>query len=312
MIDMKRLVALLALLLSLGLSLAQQEAARIVVITHGTAADPFWSVVKNGVDQAAADMGAQVEYRAPQTFDMIEMAQLIDAAVASQPDGMVVTITDPDALETSLRRAVENGIPLISINTGSDFSAEFGALAHVGQEEYLAGVGAGERMAQEGVEAAVCVNHEVGNVALDQRCEGFAEGLGGSVEVLSVQGEPTEIQNAILAFLNNNPDLGGMLTLGPVGADPALAALQQGGRLEEVNFGTFDLSPAILEALDEGLMDFAIDQQQYLQGYLPIVMLSLYDRYGLLPANDVVLTGPGFVTPENAAQVIELSEQGIR
>ena len=120
---MKRLVALLALLLSLGLSLAQQEAARIVVITHGTAADPFWSVVKNGVDQAAADMGAQVEYRAPQTFDMIEMAQLIDAAVASQPDGMVVTITDPDALETSLRRAVENGIPLISSNTGADGSA---------------------------------------------------------------------------------------------------------------------------------------------------------------------------------------------
>jgi simple sugar transport system substrate-binding protein len=313
---MKRFLLLFATLAVLGLAFGQEsqerEDIRIVVVTHGTAADPFWSVVKNGVDQAAEDMGVKVEYRAPQTFNMIEMGQLIDAAVASQPDGLVVTIADPAALEASIRSASEAGIPVISINTGSDVSKDFGALAHVGQEEFLAGKGAGERMSEAGVESAVCINQEVGNVALDQRCEGFAEGLGGEVDVLGVQGDFTEIKNAVQVYLGNNPKVGGVLTLGPVGADPTLAALEESGMLEQVEFGTFDLSPDILSTLEDERMSFAIDQQQFLQGYLPIVLLTLYNQYGVAPANDVILTGPGFVTPENASQVIELSKQGIR
>jgi simple sugar transport system substrate-binding protein len=313
---MKRFLLLFATLAVLGLAFGQEsqerEDVRIVVVTHGTAADPFWSVVKNGVDQAAEDMGVKVEYRAPQTFNMIEMGQLIDAAVASQPDGLVVTIADPAALEASIRSASEAGIPVISINTGSDVSKDFGALAHVGQEEFLAGKGAGERMSEAGVESAVCINQEVGNVALDQRCEGFAEGLGGEVDVLGVQGDFTEIKNAVQVYLGNNPKVGGVLTLGPVGADPTLAALEESGMLEQVEFGTFDLSPDILSTLEDERMSFAIDQQQFLQGYLPIVLLTLYNQYGVAPANDVILTGPGFVTPENASQVIELSKQGIR
>src|SRR5690606_34492543 len=133
---------------------------RIIVVTHGTAADPFWSVVARGVDEAARDMGVRVEYRAPEIFDMIQMAQLIDAAVAARPHGLVVSIPDPDALEASIRRAVEAGIPVISINSGSNVSKGFGVLTHVGQEEYLAGFGAGERMRAAGVRSAVCVNHE--------------------------------------------------------------------------------------------------------------------------------------------------------
>lgn len=313
---MKRMFVLVAALAMLGFAFGQQSQdrgdIRIVVVTHGTAADPFWSVVKNGVDQAAQDMGVKVEYRAPQTFNMVEMGQLIDAAVASQPDGLVVSIADPAALEPSIRSAGDAGIPVISINTGSDVSKDFGTLAHVGQEEFIAGRGAGERMREAGIESAVCINQEVGNVALDQRCEGFAEGIGGDVDVLGVQGDFTEIKNAVQAYLNNNPDVGGVLTLGPVGADPTLAALEESGMLEQVEFGTFDLSPDILSTLEDERMSFAIDQQQFLQGYLPIVLLTLYNQYGVTPANDVVLTGPGFVTPENASQVIELSKQGIR
>lgn len=122
----------------------------------------------------------------------------------------------------------------------------------------------------------------------------------------------TEARNAIANYLQRNPGIEGVLTLGPVGAEPALQALQQVGRLGRIRFATFDLSAAVLEALERRQMDFAIDQQQYLQGYLPIVILTLYKRYGLLPANDVILTGPGFVTPENARQVIDLTKRGIR
>jgi simple sugar transport system substrate-binding protein len=123
--------------------------------------------------------------------------------------------------------------------------------------------------------------------------------------------DPTEIRNAVSASLNNNPDLGGVLTLGPVAADPAMQALEQSGKLGEIQFGTFDLSPDVLRAIADGKMSFAIDQQQFMQGYLPIVILNLHKRYGLMPAG-TVMTGPGFVTQDNAAQVIDLSAKGIR
>jgi simple sugar transport system substrate-binding protein len=129
--------------------------------------------------------------------------------------------------------------------------------------------------------------------------------------VVAVSMDPTEIQNAISAQLSNNPDIEGVLTLGPSAAEPALQALEQAGVLDQVTFGTFDLSPGVLQAIADGKMAFAIDQQQFLQGYLPIVLLKKYAQYGVMPAG-TVMTGPGFVTQENAAQVIELSQKGIR
>src|SRR6266571_7763342 len=79
---------------------------KFYVITHGQASDPFWSVVKKGVDQAGKDMGVQVIYEAPPTFDMVAMSHLIDSAVAAHPDGLVVSIPDPNALGPSIKAAV--------------------------------------------------------------------------------------------------------------------------------------------------------------------------------------------------------------
>lgn len=314
---MKRfLMFLLTALIIGGTGLAQvpdRSDLRIVVVTHGAAADPFWSVAKNGVDQAAADMGVTVEYHAPDTFDMPRMAQLIDAAIASKPDGLVVSIPDFDALADVIRAAVAAGIPVMSMNSGSDVFQQLGVLAHVGQTEYEAGFGAGERMAVEGVKTGICVNHEVGNVALDLRCEGFEDGLGegASVTVLSVGTDPTEVQNAVMAaFMQGSVQ--GVLAVGPVGGEPTIAALRELGELGKVQLGFFDLSPTILETIAAGDAAFAIDQQQYLQGYLPVTFLTLYAQYGLLPGDHIVRTGPGFVTPDNAAQVVSLSAQGIR
>lgn len=294
---------------------AARSDIRIVVVSHGQASDPFWSVVKNGVDQAAADMGVTVEYQAPQTFDMVAMSQLIDAAIASGPDGLVVSIPDADALGDSIREAIAAGIPVISMNSGSDVAQELGILNHVGQTEYEAGFGGGERMAAAGVTNALCVNQEVGNVALDLRCQGFTDAMaeaGGTVEVIAVDlADPIDSQQRIsAAVVANNPD--GILTLGPTGAAPALAALEEEGLLGTIQLATFDLSPEVLEAIRDGNMLFAIDQQQYLQGYLPIVMLTLLNTNLNTVANDVIMTGPGFVTQDTAAQVIELSAAGTR
>jgi simple sugar transport system substrate-binding protein len=293
-----------------------QRDYRFVVVTHGQASDPFWSVAANGVDAAAEDMGVEVEYQAPDTFDMIQMSELIDAAVASEPDGLVVSIPDADALGDSIQAAVDAGIPVISMNSGSDVFADLGVLAHVGQTEFEAGLIAGQRFADEGVQNAVCINQEVGNVALDLRCDGFFEGLGQEGEVIPVDlNDPEGATETVSGALQADDSIDGVLTLGPTGAEPTLEALDQAGSLGDIAFATFDLSPRVLEEIDAGNMLFAIDQAQYLQGYLPIVFLTKYLETGALPLGSVervVLTGPQIVTQEEAADVIQYSEEGVR
>jgi simple sugar transport system substrate-binding protein len=319
---MKRFLKILlvtAVLFVLSVAVASAQDARpyrIVVVTHGQASDPFWSVVKNGFDQAAADMRVEVEYQAPATFDMVAMSQLIDAAVASQPDGLVVSIPDADALGDSIAAAVDAGIPVISINSGSDVAQAMGILAHIGQTEYEAGFGGGQRMAEAGATNALCVNQEVGNVGLDLRCQGFTDAMaeaGGTVEVLAVDlNDPTGAQNRISAAMTADDTINAIFTLGPTGAAPALAALEDGGMLGETLLATFDLSPEVLEAVRDGNMLFAIDQQQYTQGYLAVVYMTLYLENLNTPGQFIVPTGPGFVTADTAAQVIELSAAGTR
>lgn len=288
----------------------------IVVVSHGQASDPFWSVVQNGVAQAGTDMGVNVQYQAPGTFDMVAMAQLIDAAVATSPQGLVVSIPDADALSDSIKAAIDAGIPVISMNSGSDVAAELGVLTHVGQTEYEAGKGGGEKMGAAGVTNAICVNQEVGNAALDLRCQGFADGLaetGGKSTVVGVElSDPTGAQQRISAALTSDSSVDGILTLGPTGAAPALAALEESGQLGTMKIATFDLSPDVLDAIEAGNMLFAIDQQQYLQGYLPVVLLTLYNTNLNTIANPVLMTGPGFVTQDTAARVKALSEAGTR
>ncbi|WP_299818822.1 sugar ABC transporter substrate-binding protein [uncultured Jannaschia sp.] len=284
----------------------------IQVIVHGQANDPFWSVVKNGVDQAAADTGANVEYRSPETFDMVAMSQLIDAAVNQEPDGLVVSIPDADALGPSIERAVQAGIPVISMNSGSDVSAELGALLHVGQDEYDAGEAAGQELAAMGGSNAICVNQEVGNVALDQRCEGFAAGFGGTVEVVPTSNDPAEVEARIRAALESNPDIDTVMGLGAsLVGEPAVAAVEAVGRTGDIHVATFDLSAGFLQSVVDGDAAFGIDQQQFLQGYLPVVFLALNAEYGLVPGGNVP-SGPNLVTQDKAEQVIELSSQGIR
>lgn len=308
---MTKIAQTAVLLAAMGVA-APALAQDIIVVAHGQANDPFWSVVKNGADKAAEDTGANVDFRSPETFDMVQMSQLIDAAVNQEPDGLVVSIPDADALGPSIERAVAAGIPVISMNSGSDVAKELGALLHVGQDEFTAGKVAGEKLAEMGGTTGICVNQEVGNVSLDLRCDGFIEGFGGSVEVIPTQNDPAEVQAKVQAALESNPDIDTVMGLGAsLVGEPAIAAVEAVGRTGEVNVATFDLSASFLEAVAEGNAAFAIDQQQFLQGYLPVAFLALNAQYGLVPGGDVP-SGPNLVTQDKAAQVVELSAQGIR
>ena len=285
-------------------------ATDIIVVSHGQANDAFWSVVKNGVSLAAEHTGANVDYRAPETFDMVAMSQLIDAAVNQEPDGLVVSIPDGDALGPSIQRAVEAGIPVISMNSGSDVAPGLGVTLHVGQSEYDAGEAAGKKLAEMGGKKAVCVNHEVGNVALDLRCEGFTKGFGGEVSVLPTSNDPAEIEAKVAAALSSDEDVDTVMALGASTAgEPTVAAAKASGR--DLNVASFDLSANFLQSIVDGDAAFAIDQQQFLQGYLPVVFLANNAAYGLMPGGNVP-SGPNLVTKDKAAQVIDLSAKGIR
>ena len=300
-------------------ALVKRADIKIEIVTHGQAIDGFWGVVRNGVKAGASDMGVTANYSAPDAeSDHVKMAQLIDAAVAKNPSGLVVSIPNPDALGPAIEKAVSAGIPVVSMNSGSDVFRELGVLAHVGQTEYEAGLGAGERFKAAGVTKAICFNQEVANEALTQRCNGFFTGLTGNTEGQVVTGnisDPAGMQAAIEAALTADPSITGVLTLGPSVADPALAALEKLGKIGTVHLATFDLSASALTAIKDGKMDFAIDQQQFLQGYLPIVILTNYAETRNLPTGNgsgLIMTGPGFVTKDNAEAVIQLAAAGLR
>ena len=300
-------------------ALVPKSAIKIEVVTHGQAIDGFWGVVRNGVKAGAADMGVSVNYSAPDAeSDMVKMSQLIDAAVAKKPTGLVVSIPNAEALSPSIKKAIEAGIPVVSMNSGSDVFRDLGIKAHVGQTEFQAGLGAGERFKAAGVKNAVCFNQEVGNQALTLRCNGFFTGLGladpSQGKVLTGQiSDPAAMQATIEAAVKADATIDGVLTLGPSVAVPALKALA--ATSSKAHLATFDLSADVLTAIKDGKMDFAIDQQQFLQGYLPIVILTNYAQTRNLPTGDgtgLIMTGPGFVTQADAADVIALAAKGLR
>jgi simple sugar transport system substrate-binding protein len=284
---------------------ALADGERYVLVSHAPDSDSWWNTIRNGIALAGDQMGVEVEYRNPPTGDLADMARIIEQAAASGPDGSITTLADFDVLSGPIRNAVDSGVDVIIINSGTPAQArEVGALMYVGQPEYDAGYAAGQRAAGDGVESFLCVNHYISSPSSSERCQGFADALGvelGSQMIDSGQ-DPAEIQNRVLAYLNANPDTDAILTLGPTSADPTIMALEQNGMAGEIYFGTFDLGENIVQAIRDGVIQWGIDQQPFLQAYLPVIVMTNYHRYGVLPGNNIN-SGPGFVTADGLEMV---------
>ncbi len=284
-----------------------------LAVHSNPAEDSFWGVVERGAKDAADTYG--ITLKSGGSGDPAEQAQLVETYVSDKVDGIIVSLANPDALKDSVKRAVDAGIPVITINSGVDVFKELGAITHVGQTEFVAGQGAGEQFNKAGLTSVLCVIHEEGNIGLEQRCDGLEDTFSGTVERFNVAttgtrdiaGTSASIQDKLIA----SSDVDGILTLNPDVAGAALDAINAVGR--DVALATFDLSPAVLDAIEAGDIMFAIDQQQYLQGYLPVVFLYLYNvNLNTVGGGQPVLTGPGIVDQSNAAQIKELSAQGTR
>ena len=305
-------LAILAAGLSVATALpAAAEGERFVLVSHAPDSDSWWNTIKNAIALAGEQMDVTVEYRNPPTGDLADMARIIEQAAASNADGIIATIADFDVLKGPLEDAIARGIPVITINSGTiEQSKEIGALLHVGQPEYDAGLGAGEKAKAAGVTSFLCVNHYITNPASVERCQGFADGLGVELgnQMIDSGQDPSEVQSKVAAYLQTNPETNGILTLGPTSAEPTIAALNASGMAGSIFFGTFDLSPAIAEAIKADTISFAIDQQPFLQGYLPVVILTNLVRYGVVPGNSIN-SGPGFITKDNISLVEEFAGQ---
>jgi len=283
---------------------------RVDVITHANEGDSFWDVVKAGAEQAAEDTGVDMHYS--NNGDPGQQSTLIDNAVAAGTDGLVISMANPPALEDSIKAAVAAGIPVITINSGIDSWQDFGAITHVGQSETLAGKAAGEQLTAAGLTNVICVIQEAGNVALEDRCAGAKSTFSGSME--NLQADNTDLQGSqstILAKLQQDDSIDGILTLGGDMEGAAVGAVADAGR--DVTVGTFDLNATVAQDVLDGKVLFAIDQQPYVQGYLGVVGIYLK----LLNGNDIgggqpVYSGPAIITKDNAQEVLDFANGGTR
>jgi simple sugar transport system substrate-binding protein len=294
-----------------AVNLTQGGDLTIAMVTHSDEGS-FWSVVKKGAQQAAKDEGVKLIW-SPSNNDPQKEAQLIDAAVSQKVDGLAVSVPNADAIKGSLAKAKDAGIPIVTLNSGADQFKELGAITHVGQDEAIAGQAAGDRFKSEGVKKVLCIIHEQNNIGLQQRCDGVKQGFGSDVTNLQVKGtaDIATSQTEIRSKLQADKSFDAVIALNPDIAVAAAGAIK--GASSEAKLATFDLNPDVIKDIKAGTIEFAVDQQQYLQGYLPIVFLKLFkSNANTVGGGQPVLTGPGFVDKSNAATVEKLAGEGTR
>ncbi|MFD7626516.1 sugar ABC transporter substrate-binding protein [Streptomyces sp. NPDC059851] len=280
------------------------------MITHAGDGDTFWDIVQKGAKEAAAKDNINFVYSHDDQAQ--QQAQFVQNAVDQKVDGIIVSLAKPEALKDVIGKAVKAGIPVVTVNSGSAQSAQYGALTHIGQDEQVAGEAVGTELTERGRTKAVCVLHEQGNVGHEQRCAGAKKTFGGTMENLYVEGtNMPSVQAAIQAKLQADPSVDAILTLGAPFAPTAVKAKEAAGSKAEVD--TFDLNESVARDLKSGALGFAVDQQPYLQGYEAVDLLWLY-RYNadVLGGGRPVLTGPQIVTGAEAAELEQYIKRGSR
>jgi simple sugar transport system substrate-binding protein len=279
------------------------------MVTHETPGDTFWDRIRAGAEQAAKDTGSTLKYSADP--DAAKQAVLIQNAIDSKVDGIATTLVTPDALIPTVKKAVAAGIPVDSFNSGLDYFQEAGALTHFSSDERLAGQEAGKRMKAAGATKILCTIQQAGSVALEDRCAGVKESFPNT-ENLQVNGaDDSAVTSAIQAKLSQDKAIDWVITLGAPQALDTLKALEGSGSKAKV--GTFDTNPDAAQAVQDGKIQFYIDQQPYLQGYLAVTQLYLYKKNGnILGGGKAVLTGPSFVDSSNIAATLPFVQNNTR
>ncbi|MER7998415.1 MULTISPECIES: sugar ABC transporter substrate-binding protein [unclassified Streptomyces] len=282
----------------------------VAMVTHSGDGDTFWDIVQSGAKQAAVKDNINFLYA--HSDEGQQQAQLVQSYIDKGVDGLIVTLAKPDAMKGVVAKAVKAGIPVITVNSGTEQSKAFGALSHIGQDESIAGEAVGEELSERGRKKVLCVIHEQGNVGHEQRCGGAKKTFDGTLQNLYVEGTNMPgVRASIEAKLQADPGIDAVVTLGAPFADAAVQAKKTAGSKAEID--TFDLNAKVAAELKSGTLGFAVDQQPYLQGYEAVDLLWLYRYNGdVLGGGRPVLTGPQVITRKDAAALEEYTKRGTR
>jgi simple sugar transport system substrate-binding protein len=279
------------------------------MITHETPGDTFWDRIRAGAEQAAKDTGSTLKYSADP--DASKQATLIQGAIDAKVDGIATTLVTPEALIPTVKKATAAGIPVDSFNSGTNFYAEAGAITHFSSDEKLAGQQAGEKAKADGATKILCTIQQTGSVALEDRCAGVKQAFPNTENIQVNGADDSAVTSAIQAKLSQDKEINWIITLGAAQALDALKAKDGAG--SEAKIGTFDLNKEAAEAVKAGEIQFCIDQQPYLQGYLAITQLYLFKKNGnVLGGGKPSLTGPSFVDTTNVDSILPFINQNTR
>ncbi len=284
----------------------------IAMITHAQPGDTFWDIIRAGASAAAAK--DNISFRYSNNADPTQQATLIQDAINSHVNGIAVTDPDPAAICPTVQKAKAAGIPVVMFNAGVNNWQQCGAMEYFGQDETIAGIAAGKRLAAVGAKNVLCVLQAQGQVQLEARCAGVAQGLGseGTMTKLYVNGtDNSAMQSTMTAKLTQDKNIDAVITLGAPVALVAIQSIQSAG--SHAKLYTFDTNAAEIAKIKSGAVQWAVDQQPYLQGYESIDSLWLYLTNGnVLGGGQTVLTGPSFIDSSNVATVAKYAERGTR
>jgi simple sugar transport system substrate-binding protein len=280
------------------------------MITHETPGDTFWDRIRSGAEQAAKDTGSTLRYSSDPTAS--NQATLIQGAIDAKVDGIATTLVTPDALIPTVKKAVAAGIPVDSFNSGTDFYQQAGSIAHFASDEKLGGQQAGAKAKAAGATKILCTIQQTGSVALEDRCAGVKSAFPNT-ENLQVNGaDDSAVTSSIQAKLAQDKSINWVITLGATQALDTIKAMGAASRTD-VKVGTFDLNADAAKAVQDGQLQFCIDQQPYLQGYLAITQLYLYKKNGnVLGGGKASLTGPSFVDKSNVDTILPFIDKNTR
>ncbi|MFC9913358.1 sugar ABC transporter substrate-binding protein [Streptomyces sp. NPDC059862] len=283
----------------------------VALVTHQASGDTFWDIVRKGAEAAAAKDNIELLYSADPNAG--NQATLVQNAIDQNVDGIAVTLAKPDALKSVIGKAEAAGIPVVGLNSGVSDWKDLGLLEFFGQDETVAGEALGKRLNEVGAKKAVCVIQEQGNIGLTQRCDGVKKTFSGTTDTLNVNGtDMPSVKSTITAKLKQDSSLDYVVTLGAPFALTAVQSVSEAGSKAKV--ATFDLNKELTSAIESGDIQFAVDQQPYLQGYLAVDSLWLYKNNGNYSGGgeQPVLTGPAFVDKSNVERIAEFAAKGTR
>jgi simple sugar transport system substrate-binding protein len=283
-------------------AMADTDQITVAMITHEAPGDTFWDFVRNGANTAAQKSNVQLNYASdPQAGNQ---ANLVQNAIDQGVDGIAVTLAFPEALQGAVQAAQDAGIPVVAFNSGLDHWQDMGVPMYFGQDESIAGAAGAQRLNEEGAEHVLCVIQEQGHVALEARCNGVSENFDGETEILYVQGtDMPAVESSITAQLQQDPGIDTVMTLGAPFAMTALQSVEAAG--SDATVVTFDTNDALLQAIADGQVPWAIDQQPFVQGYMAVESLWLNVNYGrTIGGGENVLTGPAFIDETNIEAVL--------